>query len=508
MAERLPYEEQLSQQWNDLPLPDENMAWADMRRRLDEDDDKPPVAWWRRGCMLWGLLFIAAAVAGWLLLKPQNWFRKENHKETIIKTGTGNRTNAPAEADQNTKSFTQTEATPDSTTATEKELPVQSIDTVSAVVTGQSSIKEKKNNNRINNNNPEPGNATTKKQSTDRDIATLTEGGGKKKTKSKPKPKESLDKKPVKPADTKKPTEKVDPVLPVTIADTTAITLAQPSIQKDTAADKNNPLVKKDSLSVSPSDSLTAKKNKADLKKDSTNTSKKTDDKKEKTKTPFIFSAGIAIHQQLPVGGQKLTPYNSLGRKASLADYIPSVYLRLEKESKWFLQSEFRYGAPQYTKEFVYRQSSVPDTGSNPVYTTNRTNTLKKTFYHQLPLTFNYFITPGWSVGAGVQWNKFVSAVSERQVSRKNNFTQVDSLVSKVIAKDDTAGSVFKKSYWQAVFETQYKWKRFSFGARYAFGLEPYIQFTLPGQGTRQERNHSLQLFIRYELWRQKKANK
>ena len=38
MNERLPYEEQLSQQWNNLPLADENMAWADMKRRLEEDD--------------------------------------------------------------------------------------------------------------------------------------------------------------------------------------------------------------------------------------------------------------------------------------------------------------------------------------------------------------------------------------------------------------------------------------------------------------------------------------
>ena len=39
MSDRLPYEEQLVQQWNDLPLPDEDMAWADMKRRLEEDDD-------------------------------------------------------------------------------------------------------------------------------------------------------------------------------------------------------------------------------------------------------------------------------------------------------------------------------------------------------------------------------------------------------------------------------------------------------------------------------------
>ena len=39
MSEKLPYEEQLDQAWDTLPLPDEVMAWKDMKRRLDEDDD-------------------------------------------------------------------------------------------------------------------------------------------------------------------------------------------------------------------------------------------------------------------------------------------------------------------------------------------------------------------------------------------------------------------------------------------------------------------------------------
>jgi len=56
MNERLPYEEQLSEKWNDLPLPDENMAWADMRRRLDEEEKRRVIPFWLNGCAGWGLL--------------------------------------------------------------------------------------------------------------------------------------------------------------------------------------------------------------------------------------------------------------------------------------------------------------------------------------------------------------------------------------------------------------------------------------------------------------------
>jgi len=220
---------------------------------------------------------------------------------------------------------------------------------------------------------------------------------------------------------------------------------------------------------------------------------------KEKPKKTISFGAGLSLNQQLPINGQKLTPYSSSGRKGSLGDYIPSVYFRMYKEQRWFLQSEFRYGAPQYTKEFTYKQKITIDTFNQLVTTTS--NRLKKTFYHQLPVSFNYFVRPNWSVGTGLVWNKFKGAIYDKETRIYNNNTQTDSLVAKGIANSSKADSNFKKSYFQAVFESQYKWKRFSFGARYAVGIQPYIKFTLPGGTTQEEKNSSINLFIRYELW-------
>ena len=63
MNERLPYEEELAKQLEDLHLPDENVAWEDMRRRLekDKDDDSviitPPI----KGCLGYGLLLLLIA---------------------------------------------------------------------------------------------------------------------------------------------------------------------------------------------------------------------------------------------------------------------------------------------------------------------------------------------------------------------------------------------------------------------------------------------------------------
>jgi len=77
MSERLPYEEQLPQQWNNLPLPDEDMAWADMKRRLEEEEDKPLLPFWLHGCAGWALLGLLVVGLGWWMLRPDKWGHKK-----------------------------------------------------------------------------------------------------------------------------------------------------------------------------------------------------------------------------------------------------------------------------------------------------------------------------------------------------------------------------------------------------------------------------------------------
>ena len=209
------------------------------------------------------------------------------------------------------------------------------------------------------------------------------------------------------------------------------------------------------------------------------------------------------MHQLIPVDGQKLTPYNSQGRKGSLADYIPSVFGRMYRNDKWFLQAEFRYGAPQYEREVIYQQDNQLDTFN--ITNTITSAKLKKTFYHQLPVSFSYYVLPNFSIGGGFVWNRFQGAVSEQDVVQRTVSTGVDTVLSKgVILTSEKADSNFAKSYVQALVETQYTWKRFSLGARYSSGLQPYLKFTLPGGTQQKERNRSLQVFLRYELWRSK----
>jgi hypothetical protein len=439
MSERLPYEQHLHRQWTEVPLPDENMAWADMKRRLEEDDDDGFFFWWRPGCGIIGLLLVLLGL-GWWILRDKEGKEKKEMKELVYADSVGKKRSGNT-VDTSLVNMNQSGSKiKDSERAQENK---------SNPVTTRPVVSRKKQNPKPKNTSPA---LAQQKDIKENEVAV------------------------------KKPTGK-----DVTVIDNDTTETETPKTDSTVTAPKKNDSVKKKTT-----DSSTVKKpNPADSSKPKS----------------FFFSAGLSVQQQLPIAGQKASPYNSLGRKGSLLDYIPSVYLRLNRKDKWFLQAEFKYGAPQYTKEFLYHQEDVPDTiGAPPRFITSTSNRLKKSFYHQLPVTFNYFVKPNWSVGSGLQWNKFYGAVSDQEVVEHDVFNNTDQVISKgiVVTKTDSTGS-FEKSYFQGVFETQYRWKRFSFGARYTFGLQPYITVSLPSQPDRKEKNSNILVFVRYELWKQKK---
>lgn len=413
MSERLPYEQHLHQQWTEVPLPDEDMAWADMKRRLEEDDDDGFIFWWRPGCGIIGLLLVLLGLGWWMLRENKEEKEKKEMKEmTVWIDSAGSKVNENGQQQE-----------------------------VKSIVDKPGPVSKKDRRPRLKNNSPVPDNIVTKKPVSN-ELTTI--------------PDNSI---------VENETPKTDTIV-------------------------SNPK-KIDSVKKPATDSPAVKK------------TNPVDSSRQRS---FFFSAGLSIQQQLPIGGQKATPYNSLGRKGSLLDYIPSVYVRLNRKDKWFIQAEFKYGAPQYTKEFLYYQEVAPDTiGGPPRFETTTSNRLKKSFYHQLPFTFNYFVKPNWSVGGGLQWNKFYGAVSDQEVIKHDVATNQDQVLSKgiVVTKSDSSGS-FERSYIQGIFETQYRWKRFSFGARYTFGLQPYITITLPNQPEKKEKNSNILIFVRYELWKQK----
>ncbi|MET0392062.1 MAG: hypothetical protein ABW019_02935, partial [Chitinophagaceae bacterium] len=296
MSERLPYEEQLRRQWDDLPLPDAGMAWADMKRRLDEDDeDRVLIPWWRRGCAVWILLLLILFGLGWWY-----WHSKQalsgKASETTARSsghpGTGLHTDG---VKSDTAALLRTGS---------KKQPAA--DTASSPVAGsteQTRFTGKE------------GRLTSYTAGMKTPVVKLTQNGRGKAS--------------VKGVQASAPSGKITGDKP-DLSDPLAVPAGDTLHSTGKTTTPGKP--KTDSSGIVKTDTV--------LKKADKPRSPDTGAKKDSTgPVANFFSAGIAVHQQLPVAGQQLTPYNALGRKGTLADYIPAVYFRFHHGDRWFLQT-------------------------------------------------------------------------------------------------------------------------------------------------------------------------
>lgn len=471
MSEKLPYDEQLKRKLNDLPVPDVETAWQKMELLLDkkEDDDiLPPVLF--KSCAGWGLLLLLLLVAAWLGFNANHKTEKTKQISPVTQADTGkiseqNRIPGTkpviASGKPNTLKAASAIQERNNTTLPTK-VPKDAID--------QTEV-------------PDNGNIVVQNY---------------RKKKSKPQKHYTLFNKDTNVHPSKSSTENDSTKLDFQ-AKTNRTPAIIDSIMNDFAGNNDTSLLTENTITdtalVSTKDSVT---------KNNKDTAIIADNKKNDKKTnSFYFGAGLALQQQIPFNRQKVYTYNYYGRKGSLTDYLPSAHIRFYKSKKWFLQSEFRYGAPQLTKEIAYNKTVLRDSGS--YFSINTTLRLKKTFYHQASLSYNHYVLPNWAVGAGALYSRFYRAVSEREVRYINDQTQVDTVIGKTLQsiKKDSL-SFFTNSQIHLLLQTNYQWKNFTLGLMYTKCLQPFIKYTDGNGLPKKETNQSFHVFLRYEFWRSK----
>ncbi len=461
MDEKRPYED-LDPYFSSLPLPDENKAWEQMKAKLEEEeDDRFFFLPFLQGCGGWALLLLLLLAGGvW-------WYR---HTTTTPKSSAGTRM-------QDTINR-QVKTAPGATGGPGAVLPnsIPPVQEHTNINTAKNTDKENNNTTVARNerSNSSAGSPTDKRKPGQQNMS-----GRKNRTDA------STVRAGVKATLTNRTT-------PTTNEMPVASNEPSQSLEQVLITQHGNLLLQKDSVNNKVD---TAAKQQPAVDSALTPPLQKVAQSKR-----YRLGAGMALQQQLPLGGQQWTPYNYMGRKGSWADYVPSLYLRLYKEQQWFLQTEFRYGAPQYTREFVYQKTFKTDSAGRVQAST--AYRLKKTYYHQLPVSFHYQVKPDWSIGTGVVYNRFYGAVSEKE-ERAQLTPAADTLVSKAMVRDKN-DSLFRSSNLQLLLETQYRWKRLSVGVRFTQGLQPFIEYTDAQGQKQQQKNHAFKLFVRYELWRQK----
>jgi hypothetical protein len=219
------------------------------------------------------------------------------------------------------------------------------------------------------------------------------------------------------------------------------------------------------------------------------------------------LAAGLGLNQFFVVGSQQHSDYSSGGTTGTVSDYIPVPFIRSYLNKKLYIQLEAQINTPQYTKQLLAKNEIVSDTGRPGRPTTESAVFINKLFYFNIPLSIHYSIFNKLYIGAGLQFSQLTNGVGlfeGKQYSSLSPDTLTDSKIASI--KNDPVYREIKTSEWRILMDINYQWKNFIFGLRYNQSLSNFINVRISSTELTQGRNSSVQLYLRYILWKNNKT--
>lgn len=482
MNKQKPYETELANKLQEVPLPDIELAWNDMEERLGNKKKRRfiPFFLFKTGIAI-GLVAAVSGVAIWMHNET------DNNKQQSFNKQTQSKLSAAKTSEKHLHSSTTSTLTVSKNAADKQEQQIISAQQKNN--DGNNVIASIKDNNILQKNSVHLKTTVAQKKALTPSILYQQKSNTKKLLK-----------------------QKNDNVFETSIANTVdaenSIKLNQVHQDDITVADSNqfSKSYMQSSIGLekesTAKDTLTTVLNSA---KDSSIVTSQTlakpaDSLKPKSANKKIrLSAGLAFYQQIPVDGQVSAAYNFNGNNTVLTGYIPALHLRMHFK-KWFAEAGFRFAAPLWTNQQEYFRKTVYLNTTKTVVTNSLQ--LKKIYYHQLPVSVNYQLNNQFSIGTGLSWNYLYSNVTERTTTTQNILTGTYTSETSIAATKRFTDSFFYSNHVNLMLQAEYRYKRFGFMLRYSKGLQPYMQFVNAAGEMQQLSQQSLEFIFNIRLWK------
>jgi hypothetical protein len=225
-------------------------------------------------------------------------------------------------------------------------------------------------------------------------------------------------------------------------------------------------------------------------------------------KTPYStegrnFAFGLSLPLGFPLGDQKMLAYNMSGGHNTVTDYVPAPHLQYHINSKSYLQSEIQLVTPQFIRPvLLYQQKNYTS-----ISTTTSSIYARKLYYFNVPVSVHYSPFKHFYMGTGLQFSSLLSGVAMHETVRQG-MVRSDSLYDFSYAKfrNDSVSNRLNGNEFRLMLDANYYWNKFTVGLRYNQALSNYVSIrvnaALPYTS---DKNKSLQFYMRYNLWEDKK---
>ena len=225
------------------------------------------------------------------------------------------------------------------------------------------------------------------------------------------------------------------------------------------------------------------------------------------------FALGLSLPLAFPLGEQNAIAYNFNAGPNTATDYLPIPHMQYHLNQKSYLQAEIQLVGPQYIQPALLSQSKyILAGGTTYKYVTNSVFA-EKLYYFSLPIGIHYSPFKNFYVGSGLQFSSLLSGIALYEERGYNSLTPsaLDTVYSQSYKKfkDDSISSKLNGNEFRLMMDANYYWHRFTVGLRYNQALSNYVSIKVNNTTpTFTDKNKSMQFYLRYNLWEDKKKKK
>ncbi|RYZ44327.1 MAG: hypothetical protein EOP49_27350 [Sphingobacteriales bacterium] len=215
------------------------------------------------------------------------------------------------------------------------------------------------------------------------------------------------------------------------------------------------------------------------------------------------FAIGFSFPMGFPLGDQKMLGYNINAGGNTASDYLPAPHLQYHFNGKAYIQSEFQLMSPQFIRPVLLYQNHR----SNTNYSTTSSVYARKLYYFNVPVSLHYSPFKHFYMGTGLQFSSLLSGVALHEQLRTGAVSS-DSIYTTRYAKfsNDSISNKLNGNEMRLMLDANYYWNRFTVGLRYNQALSNYVNTRVaPSVPYTLDKNKSLQFYMRYNLWEDKK---
>lgn len=220
------------------------------------------------------------------------------------------------------------------------------------------------------------------------------------------------------------------------------------------------------------------------------------------------FALGFSLPLGFPLGDQKPLAYNFNAGNNTVSDFLPSPHLQYHFNDKAYLQSEIQVMTPQFIRPVLLSYSKTQNT--NATITTYNSIYARKLYYFSVPVSMHYSPFKHFYLGTGLQFSSLLSGVALYEVQR-TGMVPSGEMYSANYGKfrNDTLSNKLNGSEFRLMMDANYYWNRFTVGLRYNQALSNYVDLRATANSPAvADKNKLLQFYLRYNLWETRKIFK